>query len=68
MGPSSGTPFRISHDEDGSSIVLTADYEQIGSLSIPVNPDRKGLLLATAGTGLDTLDLEYLGPKDIYPS
>ena len=68
VGPSSGTPFRISHDEDGSSIVLTADYEQIGSLSIPVNPDRKGLLLATAGTGLDTLDLEYLGPKDIYPS
>lgn len=66
VGPSSGTPLRIVHDEDGNSLVLTADCEQIGSLSIPVNPHRNGLLLVTAGTESDAVTLEYLGPEDIY--
>ena len=66
VGPSIGTPLRIIHDEDGNSLVLTADCEQIGSLSMPVNPDRKGLLLVTEGAELDAVTLEYLGPEDIY--
>lgn len=66
LGPSSGTPLRIAHDEEGNSLVLAADYELVGTLSTPVNPQRKGLLLATAATEYETLTLEYLGPEDLY--
>lgn len=65
VGPASLTPLRIVHDGDGNSRVLTADYEQIGTLLSRVNSHRKGLLLVTAGTKLGAVTLEYLGPEDL---
>ncbi|WP_119459736.1 DEAD/DEAH box helicase [Rhodospirillaceae bacterium SYSU D60014] len=61
-----GTALRITDGDAGNSLVLTADYRQIGMLKVPVNPARRGLLLATSGAGPQEITLEYFGPKDLY--
>jgi hypothetical protein len=66
LRPSPSTPLSISGYNKCQSLVLSAEYEYIGQLTIPLNPDRKGLLRAVVGAEDDTIDLDYLGPDDIY--
>jgi hypothetical protein len=63
--PASGTPLRI-FDVQGTSLVLTADYERLGSLKAPLDPRRTGLLRATVTEAEDEIELEYIGPDDLY--
>lgn len=66
VGPSSGSALRVIHDEDGNSLVMTPDYEHVGSLFIPVNPHREGVLLVTVRERSRDVTLEYFGPEDIF--
>jgi len=65
--PDSGTPVRLL-DEDGRTLVLNADFKQLGRLASPVNAKRLGLALASVAEGEDYLNVEYLGPGDLLPS
>lgn len=47
--------------------VFTADFREVGTLSFTPNPERAGLVIATATGAVDTLALEYLGPNDLLP-
>ncbi|WP_222128170.1 DEAD/DEAH box helicase [Roseomonas gilardii] len=54
------------HHWNGRPLVLSADGLAIGQLMHPLNPNRCGLVRATA-TGADgRLDLSYLGPNDLW--
>lgn len=63
--PAQGAPLRIARVDDDDAI-LAADCERVGTLRKPVNADRRGLLKVTAGTGANSVVLDYLGPEDLY--
>ncbi len=64
--PPPGVPLRIAQDKEGNSLVFSADWQQLGMLSVPLNPHRKGLLTAESGTDSDALILKYIGPNDLH--
>jgi hypothetical protein len=49
-------------------LVLTADYQRIGILTSSVNSARKGLLLASSGADSKMIEMDYIGPDDVYAS
>lgn len=58
-------PLRlVSHPKDGSTLVLTPDYEQVGTLVQTLNPERIGLAI---GSEMDsrTVYIKYYGPEDL---
>jgi hypothetical protein len=62
--PDFGTPVRLL-DEDGRTLVLSADFTRLGRLASPLNAKRLGLALARVAEDKDYLDVEYLGPGDL---
>ncbi|MFL9908910.1 DEAD/DEAH box helicase [Paraburkholderia sp. RL17-337-BIB-A] len=66
IGPLTGTPLRVARSDTGDDVIATADYEPVGTLERPVNPDRRGLLKVTVGRKANTVRMEYLGPDDLY--
>jgi hypothetical protein len=50
----------------GRPIVLSADGKPLGTLNHPLNPNRRGLLRATASQEAGRLDLSYLGANDLW--
>lgn len=62
--PVAGTPVRL-RNEDGTTLVLGADFSRLGRLVLPINSKRRGLALATVAQDEDYLGVEYLGPGDL---
>jgi hypothetical protein len=63
--PNSGLGLRMMNVNEGVTRVFGADYEALGELAVTLNPDRCGLLRATALDGGDKIGLDYLGPDDL---
>lgn len=63
--PSHKVPVRLL-DEDGRTLVLSADFSHLGTLASPINPNRLGLVLSSVAEDEDYIDVEYLGPKDLF--
>jgi hypothetical protein len=51
---------------NGQPTVLSADGLPLGVLQAPLNPNRRGLLRATAAPEAGKLDMSYLGPDDLW--
>lgn len=64
--PKAGTPLRIDSTSESEDLVMSADYERLGVLSLPLNPDRAGLLVATASAVRKTIALDYVGPDKLW--
>jgi hypothetical protein len=64
--PKAGTPLRIYSTSESEDLVMSADYERLGVLSLPLNPDRAGLLVATASAVRKTIALDYVGPDKLW--
>lgn len=60
-----GAPVSLYH-WNGQPLVLTADGTPIGQLQHALNPNRRGLLRATATGTAPQLSLSYLGPNDLW--
>lgn len=63
--PLPGAPLALHHWK-GQPLVLSADGLLIGRLAHPLNPDRRGLVRATAGVEAGRVHLSYLGPDDLW--
>ena len=63
--PKPGTPLRIDSTSEPRNFVMSADYERLGVLSMPLNPDRAGLLIATASGVRKIIELDYVGPDKL---
>lgn len=63
--PPEDMPLRVIKDADGSTIVTDAEFRPLGTINRPLNPDRCGLLTATA-VGDGNVAIEYLGPDDLW--
>jgi len=58
-------PLRlVSHPKDGSTLVLTPDYEQLGTLVQKLNPKRLGLAIGSE-IHPKTVHITYYGPGDL---
>lgn len=64
--PSSGTPYRAVSLANGETILQAADGRRAGSLEEPLNPNRRGLLIVTAVSASNMVELRYRGPSDLY--
>ena len=60
-----GVPLYL-HHWNGRPMLLSADGAALGVLNHPLNPDRRGLVHATASTQPGTVDVSYLGPNDLW--
>lgn len=63
--PPVDTPLRVIEDVDGTTIVTAAEFRTLGTINRPLNPDRCGLLTATA-VGKGEIAVEYLGPDGLW--
>lgn len=63
--PPVDTPLRVIEDVDGTTIVTTAEFRTLGTINRHLNPDRCGLLTATA-VGKGEIAVEYLGPDGLW--
>jgi superfamily II DNA/RNA helicase len=63
--PQSGEAIKL-YQWKGRPIVLSADGQPLGTLNHPLNPNRRGLLRATASQEAGKLGLSYLGPNDLW--
>jgi len=64
--PDSGTPVRL-FNENGRTLVLNADFKQLGRLDSPITAMRLGLTLASIAEDENYLNVAYLGPGDLLP-
>ncbi|MEB0217358.1 MULTISPECIES: hypothetical protein [unclassified Undibacterium] len=64
--PKSGTPLRIDSTSQSRDFVMSADYKRLGILNMPLNPDRAGLLVATASGVPKAIELDYVGPDKLW--
>ena len=63
--PARGTPLKIVPDGNAQAFVQTADGKYSGFLELPINANRKGLLLAQIMPYAEYIVmLTYIGPKD----
>ncbi len=60
--PLEGTPLRIGGGAGDDNAVFLADYQQVGRLVMAVDPNRKGLLIATVNLDPNFIDWSYFGP------
>jgi superfamily II DNA/RNA helicase len=61
-----GTPVRLFDDGDGT-LVLAPDSSRVGRLTTTINTHRLGLIRAAVGSQPEELDVEYIGPGDLFP-
>ena len=52
----------------GGCQILSPDHELLGTLANPLNPGRKGLLVASVNADRVRIDMAYVGPADLIPS
>ena len=62
--PRPGTPVQL-YQTNGQCLVLTLDGTVLGILQAALNPQRRGLIRATASAETGKIDLAYLGPDDL---
>jgi superfamily II DNA/RNA helicase len=60
-----GAPLNLYHSK-GQPVVLSADGVALGVLNHPLNPNRRGLVCATASLQAGEVNLRYLGPNDLW--
>jgi superfamily II DNA/RNA helicase len=60
-----GTALRLGAGPGKERSVLTADYQEVGTLNWVPNPKATGLTIATATGAMDKLWFEYIGPADL---
>lgn len=63
--PPPGQALRLGH-LNGQPTVVSADGLPLGNLNAPLNEGRRGLVRATASTEIGRIDINYLGPKDLW--
>ena len=63
--PAPKSALKIITKSNGKSIVVNAQRDRLGKLKKRLNPDRKGLLLATATDATDKIQIIYYGPDDL---
>lgn len=64
--PADGTPLRLVENEEGDCTMVTdAEFRPLGTIDRILNPERCGLLRATAIEG-EKVVLRYLGPDDFW--
>lgn len=63
-----GTPLRIGGGPGKEKSVLTADFQEVGTLKWTPNPEATGIYIATANGKVDKFDFEYIGPGDVTKS
>lgn len=63
--PQPGQPYRAVSMPDTHTALETADAHRVGLLDMALNPQRLGLLTATANSTSDTVELSYHGPSDL---
>lgn len=51
---------------NGQPLVLAPDGEAIGLLQHPLNPNRRGLVRATASQSAAQIEISYIGPDDLW--
>lgn len=64
--PSPGEPYRALSQPDESTVLEAADARQVGVLTARLNPRRQGLLKVTALRDGGLVELDYLGPSDLF--
>lgn len=64
--PKPGTPLRIDSTSGPKDLVMSSDYKCLGVLSKLLNPERTGLLVATASGVRRTIELDYVGPDKLW--
>jgi hypothetical protein len=60
-----GAPLYL-HHWNGQPLVLSADGSALGVLNHPLRANRRGLVRATASAQPGTVDVNYLGPNDLW--
>ena len=63
--PSEGEKLRVHRGNDGTSFLLSANYNVLGSLNSSITQDWSGLLLGCVESGNNNILLTYYGPEDI---
>ena len=62
-----GRALRLGGGVGKERAVYTADYKEVGTLLWTPNPDRRGVVIATATGAVNSLGFEYVGPDDLVP-
>lgn len=60
-----GVPLRLGGGPGLERAVLSADFQVVGTLPWTPNPNKAGLVLATATGKADGLEFDYIGPDDL---
>jgi superfamily II DNA/RNA helicase len=64
--PNVGDPYRAVSLTNGETVLETAQGQQAGTLNVPLNPVRLGLLAVTASPAAQgVVELSYHGPADL---